>query len=250
MKFINQLNSISWKHQTPSQRNIAFETTWRENLIILSVANLCQQNTFCLAKQVGTVVEYVNNKWMNESSQNKKIIMDPRQLVMGYMSISKIQIQVILKGPHTLSFHDDVIKWKHFPRNWPFVRGIHRSPVNSPHKGQWRGALMFSLICVWINDWVNNREAGDLRRYRALYGVIVMYHYDDAITWKHFSHSWPFVRESAGDRWISLTNGPVMQSSDFAFDVRLNKLLNKKSSCQWIEIPRRQIKAHSCLNIC
>ena len=23
--------------------------------------------------------------------------------------------------------HDDVIKWKHFPRNWPFVRGIHRS---------------------------------------------------------------------------------------------------------------------------
>ena len=50
--------------------------------------------------------------------------------------------------------HDDVIKWKHFPRNWPFVRGIHRSPVNSTHKGQWRGALMFSLICVWINDWV------------------------------------------------------------------------------------------------
>ena len=70
--------------------------------------------------------------------------------------------------------HDDVIKWKHFPRNWPFVRGIHRSPVNSPHKGQWRGALMFSLICVWINAWVNNREAGDLRCYRAHYDVIVM----------------------------------------------------------------------------
>ena len=31
--------------------------------------------------------------------------------------------------------HDDVIKWKHFPRYWPFVRGIHRSPVNSPYKG-------------------------------------------------------------------------------------------------------------------
>ena len=46
------------------------------------------------------------------------------------------------------SNHDDVIKWKHFPRYWPFVRGIHRSPGNSPHKGQWRGALMFSLICV------------------------------------------------------------------------------------------------------
>ena len=52
----------------------------------------------------------------------------------------------------TIMMHDNVIKWKHFPRYWPFVRGIHRSPVNSPHKGQWRGALMFSLICVWIND--------------------------------------------------------------------------------------------------
>ena len=70
--------------------------------------------------------------------------------------------------------HDDVIKWKHFPRYWPFVRGIHRSPVNSPHKGQWRGALMFTLICVRINGWVNNREAGDLRRHRAHYDIIVM----------------------------------------------------------------------------
>ena len=57
--------------------------------------------------------------------------------------------------------YDDVIKWKHFPRYWTFVRGIHRSPVNSPHKGQWRGTLMYSLICAWINRWVNNREAGD-----------------------------------------------------------------------------------------
>ena len=72
-------------------------------------------------------------------------------------------------------YHDDVIKWKHFPRYWPFVRGIHRSPVNSPHKGQWRGALMFTLICARINGWVNNGEAGDLRRNRAHYDVIVMF---------------------------------------------------------------------------
>ena len=70
--------------------------------------------------------------------------------------------------------HDDVIKWKHFPRYWPFVRGIHRLPVNYPHKGQERRTLMFSLICVWINGWVNNLEAGDLRRYRAHYDVIAM----------------------------------------------------------------------------
>ena len=70
--------------------------------------------------------------------------------------------------------HDDVIKWKHFPRYWPFVRGIHRSPVNYQHKSQWREALMFSLTCVWINGWVHNHEAGDLRRYRAHYDVTVM----------------------------------------------------------------------------
>ena len=88
-----------------------------------------------------------------------------------YKHCSPIQ----LYGMMPYHFHDDVIKWKHFPRNWPFVRGIHRWPVNSPHKGQWRGALIFSLICVWINSWINNREAGDLRRYRAHYDVIVMH---------------------------------------------------------------------------
>ena len=70
--------------------------------------------------------------------------------------------------------HDDVIKGKQFPRYSPFVRGINRSPVNFPHKCHWHGALMFSLICVWINGWVNNRETGDLKRYRAHYDVTVM----------------------------------------------------------------------------
>ena len=73
-----------------------------------------------------------------------------------------------------LNLKFDVIKWKHFPRYWPFVWGIYRLPVNSPHKGQWHGALIFSLICAWINGWVNKREAGDLRRHRARYDGIVM----------------------------------------------------------------------------
>ena len=71
------------------------------------------------------------------------------------------------------SFHDDVIKWKHFPRYWPFVWGIHRSPVNSPNKGHWRGALMFSLICASIDGWVNNCEAGDFRCDLTHYDVTV-----------------------------------------------------------------------------
>ena len=89
-----------------------------------------------------------------------------------------------------------VIKWKHFPRYWPFVWGIHRSPVNSPHKGQWRGALMFSLICTWINGWVNNREAGDLR-HRAHYDITIM-------IWGH-----------GPCRWILHTSGRHVNSIDF-----------------------------------
>ena len=75
---------------------------------------------------------------------------------------------------HICINHDDVIKWKHFRRNWPFVRGIHRSQVNSPHKGQWCGAFKFSLVCAWINGEVNHRKAGDLRCRHAHYGIDVM----------------------------------------------------------------------------
>ena len=54
---------------------------------------------------------------------------------------------------------------------------VGNSPVTSvypPHKGRWRGALVFSLICAWINGWVNDGEAGYLRRHRAHYDVTVM----------------------------------------------------------------------------
>ena len=72
--------------------------------------------------------------------------------------------------------HDNVIKWKIFPHYWPFVWGIHQSPVNYPHKGQWHGALMFSLICAWTNIQVNNWDAGDLRCHHAHYDVTVISH--------------------------------------------------------------------------
>ena len=67
--------------------------------------------------------------------------------------------------------HDDVIKWKHFPRYWPFMRGIHRWPLDFPHKGQWRRALVISLICAWAN----HRNAGDLRHHRTHCYAIVMF---------------------------------------------------------------------------
>ena len=69
---------------------------------------------------------------------------------------------------------DDVIRWKRIPRYWPFVRGIHGSLLNSLHKGQRRGALMFSFVCAWTNGWVNNRNVGDLKHHRAYYDVTVI----------------------------------------------------------------------------
>ena len=66
--------------------------------------------------------------------------------------------------------------WRHQMETFSALLALcaGNSPVNSPHKGQWRGAFMYSLICAWINGWVNNREAGDLRRHHAHYDVIVM----------------------------------------------------------------------------
>ena len=83
-------------------------------------------------------------------------------------------LQITIVFVKTSEIHDDVSKCKHFPRYWLFWRGIHRSAVNSPHKGQWHGTLMFSLICPWINAWVNNRETCYLRRHCTHYDVIVM----------------------------------------------------------------------------
>ena len=55
-------------------------------------------------------------------------------------------------------------------------------PPPHTHKGQWRAALMYSLICTWTNGWVNNWDAGDLRRHCA--------HCDVTIKDNTLSHSW------------------------------------------------------------
>ena len=68
--------------------------------------------------------------------------------------------------------HDDVIKWEHFPRYWPLC-GEFNGPRWIPHTKA--SDAEFSLICVWINGWVSNDEASDLRRYRAYYDHTVMH---------------------------------------------------------------------------
>ena len=76
-----------------------------------------------------------------------------------------------------------------FPRYWPSVWGIRRSPGNCPHKGQWRGALMFSLICTWTNGLVNSRGVGDMRPHRAHYDVTLMCLFRGALQ-PHMSSRW------------------------------------------------------------
>ena len=70
-----------------------------------------------------------------------------------------------------------------FRMTGPFVREIYWWSVDSPHKGQWHGALTFSVICAWTNGWANNRDVSDLRRHCALYDVIVMGRYREVNWW-------------------------------------------------------------------
>ena len=91
-----------------------------------------------------------------------------------------------------------------FPRYWPFVRWIHRSPVNSLHKGQWFGALMFSLIYTWTYSWVKNRNTRDLRRHRTHCDVIVM---SSEVWWLMLSMKFICISSSVFMKsWLEQTN--------------------------------------------
>ena len=68
--------------------------------------------------------------------------------------------------------HDGVIKWKVF-RVTALCEG-NRSPVDSLHKGQWRGALMFSLIFAWTNGWANVQDPDVLNRHGVHYDITAM----------------------------------------------------------------------------
>ena len=142
-------------------------------------------------------------------------------------------------------------------------RGIHRSSVNSPHKGQWRGALVFSLICPWINGWVNNREAGDLIRHQTLYEVIVMTFItctlSESIGDRSPHKSSVMQKAVPGHIVIRVssicvgnspvtgefpTQRPVTRSFDVSFDPRMDIRLSKQSWGWWFEIPSRPLWRH------
>ena len=174
--YLNQCwDIVNWTIRNKLQWNFY----WNSNIEKMHLKMSAKWRLFCLGLnvliEVPTLVRrhlHTIDSWYIEISRVHYIKMG--LCIGGYQGLS-LWWKFLYWQDIMLVFHDDVIKWKHFPRYWPFVRGIHQSPVNSLHKGQWRGALMFSLICVWINGWVNNLEAGDLRRYHAHYDVNVMW---------------------------------------------------------------------------
>ena len=140
----------------------------------------------------------------------------------------------------SLTYHDDVIKWKHFPPYWPFVRAIPRSPVNSLQKGQWRGALMFSLIWVWTNSWANNGDADDLRHHRAHYDVIAMRKWATA---QHSTMSCGFFFDYA--KRGHLTYGPAswaLGSTDRKRDI----ILLVPKLMKWMQLLKAHTKGLNC----
>ena len=104
-------------------------------------------------------------------------------------------------------YYDDAIKWKHFPRYLTLVRGIHRPVTISPHKGQWRGALIFSLCLE--KAWANNRDGGDFGRHRA--------HYDATVILEH-SYDNESVSEVIFETWVKLTDaGPKQYEARYMY---------------------------------
>ena len=137
--------------------------------------------------------------------------------------------------------HDDVIKWKYFPRCWSFVRGIHRSTVNSPHKGQWRGALIF-IIYVHTNGWVNYGDAGGLRRHRVHNDVAVMYPEGrqppvcPVGTGKRQPHNLPFIQIRHVKYWnkvIVLWNSKPNDLTKNSLPMCVLRSLQTASSIRW-----------------
>ena len=152
-------------------------------------------------------------------------------------------------GLQDANFHDDVIKWKGFPRYWSFVRGIHRSPVNTPHKGQWRGDLMFSLICAWINDWVNTHEAGDLRCHRAHYDVTVVrkfWCWNPNITGNNSSYLHKINCKNCWDQWSWPKSAFLSIKAGVACQPNCNYIIKPGSLQQYLFTTRIMKKMIGC----
>ena len=138
---------------------------------------------------------------------------------LKHISMGEHSLHISWRSTHLLNLYFLFSWWRHqmetssasLAFGWGIhrrLRGIHRSPVNSPHTDQWRGALMFSLICAWTGSWVNNQDAGDLRRHRA--------HYDVTVMWCRIVIQW------SGQPWdLSAFNASLLSNFELVKRVKL-----------------------------
>ena len=139
--------------------------------------------------------------------------------------------------------------------------GIHRSPVDSHHKGQWRGASMFSLISAWTNGWENNRNTGDLRRHRAHDDITVMCMFVIETMVNSFARrrfEWNF-------RWITfmliywllaVVSLLKLPSDEFHWTSQMIKMINqhwfrlganRQQSITWANFPGYTVLLYACV---
>ena len=113
-----------------------------------------------------------------------------------YYFIHKVNNMILKQCWIFKSYHDeyimhgDVIKWKHFPRYWPFVRGIHPSPVNFLTKRPVKQSSdVFFGLCTYVHNW----DPGVLRHHRATYDVTLMMPFRKDPRVYGTKHRWNFL---------------------------------------------------------
>ena len=166
----------------------------------------------------GTHLEWgVEGRGMRAPSQNLSDV--SLSYSLKHISAGEHSLHISWRSTHRLHLYFLFSWWRHqmetCSASLAFVRGIHRwlqgihrSPLNSPHTDQWRVALTFSLICAWTNGWVNNQDAGDLRRHRV--------HYDVTAMW-----SWIVIQWS-GQPWdLSAFNAPLLSNFELVKRIKL-----------------------------
>ena len=143
-----------------------------EMVPVIGMESMVSCSAFVTHEITSLIARFVGPTWGPPGADRTQVVpmLAPWTLLSGLM----LGMCSLIKPVATEKIREDVIKWKHFPCYWPFVRRIHWSLVGSPHRGQWHRALMYSMICAWTNGWANKQDTTDLRCQYAHYEVTVM----------------------------------------------------------------------------
>ena len=163
-----------WRHCN-DQYTFMYSTCYNNNTTAIVAG-------FLATRYKTSVVEFIT--WQGDQVRPGTYNTTSRAMHAHYVTggsrimLSKYTLSVLIKGLSALT-HEIKCRtwWRHqmetFSAFLALRAGSSLVTGEFPSSAQWRRALMFSLICAWISDWVNNRNTGDLRRHQA--------HYDDTV---------------------------------------------------------------------